>query len=44
MVEQLPVLIAYNRKGERVLLDFGKLGKDNPAELDAFVEKLLAEK
>jgi thiol-disulfide isomerase/thioredoxin len=40
-VEQLPVLMATNRNGERVLTDFGKI---EPAKLDELVEKLLAEK
>jgi thiol-disulfide isomerase/thioredoxin len=40
-VEQLPVLMVMNRKGERVLTDFGKI---EPGKLDELVEKLLAEK
>lgn len=40
-VEQIPLLLVYNRKGERVLQDFGKIAAD---DLDKLVEKLVAEK
>jgi len=39
--QQIPVVMAVNRKGERVLTDMGKLSE---GEIDKLVEKLLAEK